>query len=259
MKGGRMNLRKLITMLRDGEREKIVGTFPDLQALGDCPENQKHHSSADVLSHTLNAVTRGLRAGASPTVLTGLLFHDIGKPLTHDTSKGDDHFPKHGKLGAELFDAQIRPVLAGDTTDNAGPLDEIRTLIELHERVFQLASGDYSLKAWRRLEKSCGSEITFSRLLELATCDNPKNKAAILDAIMLYDADKESAGKAEAEKKRRAFTGSDLKAILADLGKDIKGRDFGTLLNEVNNLSDQDATEQGGVVEAAARKLDLWS
>lgn len=77
---------------------ELVGTF-------DFEQNNKHHNR-DVYHHTVAALKN---IEPDPVLRTAMLFHDIGKPLTHTVDKhGVSHYYNHPVLGAAMAEEILR-------------------------------------------------------------------------------------------------------------------------------------------------------
>ena len=77
---------------------ELVGTF-------DYEQNSKHHNR-DVYRHTVAAVSN---IEPDPLLRTTMLFHDIGKPLSHTTDRhGESHYYNHPILGAAMAEEILR-------------------------------------------------------------------------------------------------------------------------------------------------------
>ncbi len=97
---------------------ELVGTF-------DFEQNTKHHNR-DVYRHTVAAL-RNIEP--DPILRTTMLFHDIGKPLSHTIDKnGVSHYRNHPILGAAMTEEILRRLAMPRLFIN-----EVSTLIRYHD------------------------------------------------------------------------------------------------------------------------------
>mgnify|MGYP003109802914 CR=1 FL=1 len=76
--------------------------LPEVKAMQGVEHNPEHHPEGDVYQHVLAAL-RASTTTNKPVTTLAVLFHDIGKPGTHDPADGKHTFHRHGKHGVEVF------------------------------------------------------------------------------------------------------------------------------------------------------------
>lgn len=94
------------------ERARLLRCFPELDALRGVPQDPQWHPEGDVWVHTLMALDQAarLRGGAAEdgrqgdeaddlALMIGTLCHDLGKPLTTETTDGRIRSPNHCRAG----------------------------------------------------------------------------------------------------------------------------------------------------------------
>lgn len=97
---------------------ELVGTF-------DYEQNSKHHNR-DVYRHTVAAVSN---IEPDPLLRTTMLFHDIGKPLSHTTDRhGESRYYNHPILGAAMAEEILRRLCMPRLFIN-----DVSTLIRYHD------------------------------------------------------------------------------------------------------------------------------
>jgi poly(A) polymerase len=79
----------------------LAAVLPEISRMQGVAQSPDYHPEGDVFRHTLLAIEQ-LPAGAAETLALGLLFHDVGKPLT--AGRRDDRitFYGHSAVGADL-------------------------------------------------------------------------------------------------------------------------------------------------------------
>lgn len=134
--------------------------LPEIAAMEGVPQSGYH--IYDVLEHTLVALD-----ASPPDLLTrlGVLFHDVGKPPTHQVAPDGRHtFHDHPAVGAEITEAVLRRLRFSN--------DEVRDvtrLVALHLRPIQYQPETFSDAAVRRLIRDAGP--LRDRLLDVARAD----------------------------------------------------------------------------------------
>ena len=97
---------------------ELVGTF-------DFDQNNKHHNR-DVYRHTVASVHN---IEPDPLLRTTMLFHDIGKPMSHIVDKrGVSHYKNHPVLGAAMTEEILRRLCMPRRF-----IEEVTTLIRYHD------------------------------------------------------------------------------------------------------------------------------
>ena len=100
---------RALKLLAESGAMKIL--LPDLLKTKNCPQPKNFHSEGDVWQHTLIAIEKlnspkfkkEFSVGAiKPEIIWGLIFHDIGKPLTM-TKTDRLRFNNHDVVSAEKF------------------------------------------------------------------------------------------------------------------------------------------------------------
>lgn len=76
--------------------------LPEVKAMQGVEHNPEHHPEGDVYQHVLAAL-RASTTTNKPVTTLAVLFHDIGKPDTHDPADGKHTFLRHDKHGVEVF------------------------------------------------------------------------------------------------------------------------------------------------------------
>ena len=147
-----------INVLRDANLLDFVA--PELKPMQGVEQGGYH--IYDVWEHTLHALD-----AAPPDLITRLavLFHDIGKPPTHEFVDGEKHtFYGHPQAGAEIAkEAMTRLRFSNDDTD------AVAKLVELHLRPIQYDAQEWSDAAVRRLIRDAG-ELR-AKMIDVAKAD----------------------------------------------------------------------------------------
>ena len=144
-------------LLESGLLSRVL---PELSAMKGVEQNEWH--TMDVWDHTLAAL-RELREDAPLSVRLGVLFHDVGKPITRSEDERGVHFYRHETVGAEMTERALRRLRM--------PTDVIRQvvrLVGLHMRLGQVAP-EWTDGAVRRLIRDVGESL--DALFMLAQAD----------------------------------------------------------------------------------------
>lgn len=99
--------------------------LPELDAAMELPQNHPHHkySVGEHILHSMAAIE------ADKVLRLTMLFHDLGKPLTHTRDEdGRDHFRGHGEVSARL----AADILARLKFDN-DTRDQVVRLVRYHD------------------------------------------------------------------------------------------------------------------------------
>ncbi len=129
----------------------LDGFAPELTAMSDVQQNVFH--LYDVWTHTMKALDN-LPSEAGLSVRLGVLFHDIGKPLTRtEDEDGSVHFYSHQSVGADM----TRDILHRLKYPNS-IISEVGNLVARHMRI-----GEYNERwsdtAVRRLVRDLGEQM----------------------------------------------------------------------------------------------------
>lgn len=196
---------------------ELVGTF-------DYEQNSKHHNR-DVYRHTVAAVSN---IEPDPLLRTTMLFHDIGKPLSHTTDRhGESHYYNHPILGAAMAEEILRRLCMPRLFIN-----DVSTLIRYHD--MRLKPDPVGIK---KLLSKLGVE-TVRRLYKVQRADilaqsmyQREEKLRNLSAVEAETDRILSAGECY-NLKMLEINGSDLLHIGITSGEEI-GKTLDTLLNKV--------------------------
>ena len=93
-----------LTLLR--ETGLLAHTLPEVAALHGTEQPPQYHPEGDVWMHTC-LMLDDLPAPRDPDLALGVLFHDIGKPVTFQVAPDDEtiRFPSHAPVGAQMAEA----------------------------------------------------------------------------------------------------------------------------------------------------------
>lgn len=200
---------RALSCLKDAMALQVL--FPECAGLFGVTQNEYHH--LDAWDHTLESINQSeevmgklhsiwplyaqwLEAELSQTVQgictrrgavkLGLLFHDIGKALTHTIDEeGAIHFYGHDKAGIELFAPISKRLKSSRKLDSI-----ITTMIREHLRPGFYAKDKISSKrTLARLFRA--SQGWFAELIIVAAADRlaargPKSTTEIIDANLVY-------------------------------------------------------------------------
>ena len=132
-----------------------VKFYPELDALRDCPQDPRWHPEGSVWTHTLLATdaAAAMRRGTPDdlVLMLAVLCHDFGKPETTSvTPEGRIVSPGH-----DTCTAPAERFITAIWNRRDLPL-KVLPLIAGHMHPWQLAAGDSSDRAYRRLAMSAG-------------------------------------------------------------------------------------------------------
>lgn len=133
--------------------------FPEVDALKNVKQDERHHPEGDVFKHTLLVLDN-----AKPTVEAQMaaLLHDVGKLDTYVEDEKGIHFYGHDDSGAKKAEEILRRLkFDGDT------INKISDMIELHMRPHRMDSS--SSKAIRKFIRDAGDNL--ENVLDLAEAD----------------------------------------------------------------------------------------
>lgn len=133
--------------------------LPELVAMKGVTQNAWH--ARDVWDHTMEALRQVL--DASLAVRVGLLFHDVGKPVTRTEDERGVHFYGHENIGADMTRRALHRLRMP-----AALVREASDLVALHMRLGQVAP-DWTPAALRRLVRDVGPRL--ERLHRIAAAD----------------------------------------------------------------------------------------
>jgi len=133
--------------------------LPELVAMKGVIQNAWH--ARDVWDHTMEALRQVL--DASLAVRVGLLFHDVGKPVTRTEDERGVHFYGHENIGADMTRRALHRLRMP-----AALVREASDLVALHMRLGQVAP-DWTPAALRRLVRDVGPRL--ERLHRIAAAD----------------------------------------------------------------------------------------
>jgi poly(A) polymerase len=135
------------------ESGATIELIPEMLTLKGCPQPRNFHSEGDVWTHTRLALSKldskvfkkyFKKEKPRASVVVGLLFHDLGKPITIKTPEKDGtdriRFSGHDILGAELAKKICRRLKLDSLPENS-PLrvdaDRLKMVIEKHMLLVQ--------------------------------------------------------------------------------------------------------------------------
>jgi len=133
--------------------------LPELVAMKGVIQNAWH--ARDVWDHTMEALRQV--PDASLAVRLGLLFHDVGKPVTRTEDERGVHFYGHENIGADMTRRALHRLRMP-----AALVREASDLVALHMRLGQVAP-DWTPAALRRLVRDVGPRL--ERLHRIAAAD----------------------------------------------------------------------------------------
>lgn len=196
---------------------ELVGTF-------DYEQNSKHHNR-DVYRHTVAAVSN---IEPDPLLRTTMLFHDIGKPLSHTTDRhGESHYYNHPILGAAMAEEILRRLCMPRLFIN-----DVSTLIRYHDMrlkpdpvVIKKLLSKLGVETVRRLYKVQRADILAQSMYQR------EEKLRNLSAVEAETERILSAGECY-NLKMLEINGSDLLHIGITSGEEI-GKTLDTLLDKV--------------------------
>lgn len=151
----------------------LVRILPELCAMKGVQQNAWH--TMDVWDHTMAALGK-LPADAGLHVRLGLLFHDVGKPVTVSEDDRGVHFYRHETVGAEMTEVALRRLRY-----SAGLIRRVRALVALHMRLGQVRP-EWTDGAVRRLIRDVGDLL--DDLWTLAEADLAATRVGVRSADM---------------------------------------------------------------------------
>jgi poly(A) polymerase len=134
--------------------------LPELQAMKGVAQNAWH--AMDVWDHTMEAL-RQLPGDAALSMRLGLLFHDVGKPVTRTEDDRGVHFYGHENVGADMTRRALHRLRMP-----ADLIREVGDLVALHMRLGQVRP-EWTPPALRRLVRDMGPHL--EALHQLAAAD----------------------------------------------------------------------------------------
>lgn len=141
--------------------------YPELAALIDCPQPDKHHPEGDVWNHTLLVVDEAAKlrgkSGNPEALMFAALLHDIGKPsVTAVDARGKVTAHHHAEAGVPLAEAFMRRI-----TNEGDLLKQVTTLVGAHMAPLELYRQGASDAAIRRL----AARVNLEEVLLLSEAD----------------------------------------------------------------------------------------
>lgn len=210
-------------IMLDNPREIIEKYFkiflqfiPELESMQGFSKNNPYHVY-DVLTHTLVALENSSR---ELEIRIAILFHDIGKPDTHEVIDGVSRFYNHPERGVEILEVILNRLKFSNESKQT-----IKNLVRYH---------DYAIECRRKSVRRALNKVgdNFEKLMELKRCDilaqNPKYIGRL---ETLKEIDKIAKSIVNNEE------GYNLKSL--DItGKDVmelgyEGKEIGKILNEI--------------------------
>ena len=137
----------------------LTAVLPEVARMRGVEQSPDYHPEGDVFRHTLLAIEQ-LRAGAAETLALGLLFHDVGKPVTAARRNERITFYGHSAVGADLAVAVCQRLRRSRTT-----WERVDYLVRNHLRLVD--APEMRLSTLKRLLRHEG----FEELLALARMD----------------------------------------------------------------------------------------
>lgn len=183
--------------------------FPELEALVGCPQDPRWHPEGDVWQHTLHCLDAlpALRTGNPQddlTVALAVLCHDIGKPLTTETTESGIRSPGHETAGLGPADTFMERLRISRRVREA-----VLPLVACHMRPASLYRDQSSSAALRRLANDCER---LDLLLLVFRADNAGRPGYLDDsaAAAQWIQERARALHIEAQKPRPILQGRDL-------------------------------------------------
>jgi putative nucleotidyltransferase with HDIG domain len=158
-----------MNVLRDGGLLDLIA--PELLDMIGIEQGGYH--IYDVWDHSMYAVEA---APADLITRCAALFHDVGKPPTHEVREEKHTFYNHPAVGA-----QISRRIMSDLRYSNHEIDAVAKLVELHLRPIQYDQETWSASAVRRLIRDAG-ELR-PELIELAKADTVASSFPSLDRL----------------------------------------------------------------------------
>jgi len=225
-------LSSMIKFMRDtGLLEHIL---PEVKALQEETQSERHHQEGDVLTHTL-MVLDNAKPGLNNQMAA--LLHDIGKPATRSMMEGEIKHHGHEAAASEIAEGIMRRL-----NFKVKDIDKVKKMVRNHMRPHALAKdleeGKLTEKALRRFIRSIGDELVDS-LLDLAEADQ-LGKIPPSNSIPMLREKIEQARKVPVSKKP-PLNGNEIKELL-----DIKaGPEVGVAIGIVNDIEDEYVEKEG--------------
>jgi len=154
------------------ERCGLLGSFPEIAALIDVPQDPEWHPEGDVFVHTLMVVdaAAGLRRGDEDDValMFGALCHDFGKPGTTALEKGRIRSLGHDRAGIEPTSVFLRRLRASNEL-----VARVCALVEHHLAPALFIGNDAGPRGFRRLaRKLARADVSMELLVRVARADH---------------------------------------------------------------------------------------
>jgi tRNA nucleotidyltransferase (CCA-adding enzyme) len=220
------------------KRARLLGYFPELDALRGVPQDPLWHPEGDVWIHTMLVIDEAaaLRDGGHEdlALMYAALCHDIGKPAVTVEDEARVRTPKHDAVGARMSREFLERLRA------PGYLcDQVEALVKYHLAPALFVAQGTTAKGYRRLARNLHkAQVNIRLLVRLARADHW--------------------GRTTEEAKRRIFPAADTflaeaeKAAVADvaptdivLGRHLQARGlapgphFGDILARCRDLQDE--------------------
>jgi len=143
----------------------LLRFFPELQSMVGVPQDPEWHPEGTVWEHTLLVVDEAARARIQDAeedlvVLLGALCHDLGKPLTTETTGGRIRSPNHEEAGVPVTRAFLERLRCSREL-----IEKVSALVNHHLAPTQLPKGGASPKAYRRLARKLEAAGVSARIL----------------------------------------------------------------------------------------------
>jgi len=145
--------------------------LPDFCRMRGVDQNEKWHPEGNVWNHTLKMLSF-LKPNCSLTLALGVLFHDVGKPVTakRNPSTGHNQFFGHEHVGAKMTKNTLRDLRFSNEV-----VDTVTDLVANHMRFFNTSHMNVS-----KLKRFVRSD-NFSELLELNKFDSLGSNGNLTD------------------------------------------------------------------------------
>lgn len=211
-----------LSLLREaGLLERFL---PELCAMVNVTQNDWH--TRDVWDHTLFALTQ-LDEKAPLDLRLGVLFHDVGKPVTRTVDERGVHFYSHETAGAEITRVALHRLrMPGALVKN------VVALVGLHMRLGQVRP-EWSAGAMRRLIRDLGPHIEQLRELALADMAAMGGDAEPTDIAQVMERIDETNAQMNAVAIRSPLTGGEVMETLQIGAGPLVGEAKQYLVNEI--------------------------
>ena len=161
-------------LVETGLADRVLPELPALRLTVDALHRHK-----DVYQHSLTVLEQAVELeharlpGPTPDIVLRLaaLLHDIGKPATRRFEGGQVTFHHHDVVGAKMARKRLKALRFPNEQ-----IEQVATLIELHQRFFGYGEGAWTDSAVRRYVRDAGDLLPRLHILTRAdvTTRNPR-------------------------------------------------------------------------------------